>query len=57
MSLYVFHLGHITSTVLGKVDHDGQHGNAGRTSQSGAKRPRLTAPKDNALAIVLSTKP
>jgi hypothetical protein len=28
MSLYAFHLGQIISTVLGQVDHDGQHGNA-----------------------------
>ena len=31
MSLYVFHLGQIISTVLGQVDHDGRHGNAART--------------------------
>ena len=31
MSSYPFHLGQIISTVLGKVDHDGQHGNAART--------------------------
>jgi hypothetical protein len=31
MSLYAFHLGHIISTVLGQVGHDGQHGNAART--------------------------
>ena len=31
MSLYAFHLGQIISTVLGQVDHDGQHGNAART--------------------------
>jgi hypothetical protein len=31
MSLYAFHLGQIMSTVLGQVDHDGQHGNAART--------------------------
>ena len=31
MSLYPLHLGHIISTVLGQVDHDGQHGNASRT--------------------------
>jgi hypothetical protein len=31
MSLYAFHLGHIISTVLGQVDHDGQHGNSART--------------------------
>jgi hypothetical protein len=31
MSLYGFHLGQIISTVLGEVDHDGQHGNAART--------------------------
>ncbi len=28
MSLYAIHLGQIISTVLGQVDHDGQHGNA-----------------------------
>jgi hypothetical protein len=31
MSLYAFHLGQIISTILGQVDHDGQHGNAART--------------------------
>ena len=31
MSFYAFHLGQIISTVLGQVDHDGQHGNAART--------------------------
>jgi hypothetical protein len=31
MSLYAFHLGQIISNVLGKVDHDGQHGNAAWT--------------------------
>ena len=33
MSLYAFHLEHcqIISTVLGKIDHGGQHGNAART--------------------------
>jgi hypothetical protein len=31
MSLYAFHLGQIISTVLGQVDHGGQHGNAART--------------------------
>ena len=31
MSLYAFHLGQILSTVLGQVDHDGQHGNDART--------------------------
>ena len=31
MSLYAFDLGQIISTVLGQVDHDGQHGNAART--------------------------
>ena len=30
MGLYAFHLGQIISTVLGQVDHDGQHGNAAR---------------------------
>jgi hypothetical protein len=31
MSLYAFHLGQIIATVLGQVDHDGQHGNTART--------------------------
>ena len=31
MSLYAFHLGQIIATVLGLIDHDGQHGNAART--------------------------
>jgi hypothetical protein len=56
MSLYAFHLGQIISTVLGQVDHDGQHGTLPEP-QSGVKRPKLTTPKNDALAIVLSTKP
>jgi hypothetical protein len=56
MSLCAFHLGQIISTVLGQVDHDGRHGNAARTPIRG-KRTKLTTPKNNALAIVLSTKP
>ena len=35
MSLYTFHLGQIISTVLGQVDHDGQHCNAARTPIQG----------------------
>jgi hypothetical protein len=31
MSLYAFHLGQITSTVLGQVDRHGRHGNVART--------------------------
>ena len=31
MSLYAFHLGQIISTVLGRVDHGGQDGNAAQT--------------------------
>jgi hypothetical protein len=31
VSLYAFHLGQIISTVLGQVDHGGQHGNAAET--------------------------
>ena len=45
--MYAFHLGQIISTVLGQVDHDGRHVNAAR------KRPKLTTPKNDALAIVL----
>jgi hypothetical protein len=56
ISLYAFYLGQIISTVLGQVDYDGQHGNAPEP-QSGTKRPKLTTPKNNAFAIVLSTKP
>ena len=56
MSLYAFHLRQIISTVLGQVDYDGQHGNAARTPIR-AKRPKLTTPKNDAFATVLSTKP
>ena len=56
MSLYAFHLGQIISTVLGQVDHDGQHGTLPEP-QSGVKRPKLTTPKNDAFAILLSTKP
>ncbi len=56
MSLYAFNLGQIISTVLGQVDHDGQHGNTARP-QSGAKRPKLATPKNDTSAPVLSTKP
>ena len=31
MSWYALHLGQIMSTVLGQVDHGGQHGNAAQT--------------------------
>jgi hypothetical protein len=55
MSLYAFYLGQIISTVSGQVDHNGRHGNAARTPIL-AKRPKLTTPKNDALAIVLSTK-
>jgi hypothetical protein len=56
MSLYAFNLGQIISTVLGQVDHDGQHGNAARTPIRG-ETSELTTPKNDALTIVLSTKP
>ena len=49
-------LGQIISTVLGQVDHDGDMVTLPEP-QSGAKRPKLTTPKNDALAIVLSTKP
>jgi hypothetical protein len=57
MSLYAFHLGQIISTVLGQVDQDGRHGVTLPEPQSGARRPKLTTPQNDALAIVLSTKP
>jgi hypothetical protein len=56
MSLYAFHLGQIISTVLGQVDHDGQHGNAARTPIRD-ETSVLTTPKNDAFAILLSTKP
>jgi hypothetical protein len=55
MSLYAFHLGQIISTVLGltmTVDMV-----LLPEPQSGAKRPKLTTLKNDALALVLSTKP
>jgi hypothetical protein len=57
MSLYAFHLGQIISTVLGQVDHDGRHGNAARTPIRGETSETDHTQKNNALAIVLSTKP
>jgi hypothetical protein len=51
MSLYAFHLGQIISTVLGVNMVTLPE------PQSGAKRPKLTTPQNDALAIVLSTKP
>jgi hypothetical protein len=56
MSLYAFHLGQIISTVLGQDDHDGQLVTL-LELQSGAKRPKLTTPKNDTFAILLSTKP
>jgi hypothetical protein len=56
MSLYAFHLGQIISTVLGKLTMTVDMVTLPEP-QSGAKRPRLTTPKNDALAIVLSTKP
>jgi hypothetical protein len=56
MSLYAFHLGQIISTVLGQVGHDG-HMVTLPEPQSGTKRLKLTTPKNDAFAILLSTKP
>jgi hypothetical protein len=42
MSLYAFHLGQIISTVLGQVDHDGQHGNRTPIRGETSERPKLT---------------
>jgi hypothetical protein len=56
MSLYVFHLGQIISTVLGQVDHDGQHGNAAR-NPIGAETSETDHTQKRPFAIVLSTKP
>ena len=56
MSSYAFHLGQIISTVFGQVDHDGNMVTLPEP-QSGTKRPKLTTPKNDAFAIVLSTKP
>jgi hypothetical protein len=56
MSLYAFHLGQIISTVLRQVDHDVNMVTLPEP-QSWMKRPKLTTPKNDALAIVLSTKP
>jgi hypothetical protein len=41
MSLYAFYLGQIIS-VLGQVDHDGQHGNA---AQGAVKHSRAGTPR------------
>ncbi len=54
--MHFISVGQIISTVLGQVDHDGQHGNAAEP-QSGAKRPKMTTPKNDTSATVLSTKP
>jgi hypothetical protein len=56
MSLYAFHLGQIISTVLGQVDQTVDMVTLPEP-QSGAKHPKLTTTKNDALAIVLSTKP
>jgi hypothetical protein len=56
MSLYAFHLEQIISTVLGQVDHDGQHGNAARTPIRG-EMSETDHTKNDAFAILLSTKP
>ena len=52
MSLYAFHLGQIISTVLGKVDHGGQNGNAARTGIWDE-----STPKNDAFGMVLSAEP
>jgi hypothetical protein len=57
MSLYAFHLGQIISTVLGQVDHDGQHGNASRTTIRDETSEIDHAQKRRFRHIVLSTKP
>ena len=45
MSLYAFHLGQIISTVLGQVDHDGQHGNTAQTPIRGETSTTDHTPK------------
>jgi hypothetical protein len=55
MSLYAFHLGQIISTVLGKVDHDGRHGNAAQTPFRG-EMSETDHTQKRPFAIVLSTK-
>ena len=57
MSLYAFHLGQIISTVLGQVGHDGQHRNAAPTTIRGETSETDHTQKNDAFAIVLSTKP
>jgi hypothetical protein len=56
MSLYAFHLGQVISTLLGQVDHDGQHGNAARTPIRD-ETSETDHTQKRRVAIVLSTKP
>ena len=56
MSLYALHLGQIISTVLGEVDHGGQHGKAARTRVRDVTSD-IDHTKDEAFAKVLFTKP
>ena len=57
MSLYAFHLGQIISTVLGQVDHDGQHGNAARTPIRGEMSETDHTQKRRFRHTAISTKP
>ena len=56
MSLHAFRLEQIISTVLGQVDHGGQHGNAAQT-RIWEERAKITTLKNDAFSIVLSAKP
>ena len=53
MSLYAFYLEQIIKTDLRQVDHDGY---LATQPQTATKRPKLTTPKNDAFAIVLSTR-
>jgi hypothetical protein len=52
VSLYAFHLGQIIPTVLGQVDHDGQHGNTARNTQKRRFRHSAIYQTIKALAIL-----
>ena len=56
MSLHAFRLEQIITTVLGQVDHGGQHGNAAQT-RIWKERPKLTTLENDAFPMMLSAKP
>ena len=56
MNMYALHLGQVISTVLGQVDHAGQHGNAARTPVQGESGETGHLKKQHLVRSAIPTK-